>query len=143
MVLVLHDCWVKCQDLSREYDNNNNNNSERDNNNDSNDDNEFGGVVKSWSREEDLKRLLTANASPRRRCIDGVRINNNNNNGCFHEAAMTDPPIEKGGHELSLPYLLRVIYQDDINNSSSNNSSNNNTGDALPRFILILREPGE
>ena len=77
------------------------------------------------SKEEDDKRRLSASASPRRRCIDGVDGDEEASPGCIARARAVDPTEENGGDFLSLPHLIRAAY-----------------GTASPKFILILREPG-
>lgn len=76
------------------------------------------------SEAEDDARRRTARASPRRRCIDGVE-GDERALGCAGEASAKDPPEELGGHGLALPHLMRAAY-----------------GDAEPKFIVIVREPG-
>ena len=111
-------CWKKCQKLSAEY--------ERAKE-DAEEEAGANGRLRPTS-EEDAKRRGTAKASPRRRCVDGVRDDEENYPGCIGMANAEDPFEERGGHGLSLPHLMSAVYE---------------KSRTAPKFIVILREPGE
>ena len=108
-------CWKKCQKLSAEY-------TPKDA------DADADARLRPTS-EEDAKRRGTARASPRRKCIDGVRDDEENYPGCIGLANAKDPFEERGGHGLSLPHLMSAVYGEKAQQT--------------PKFIVILREPGE
>ena len=106
-------CWKKCQKLSAEY----------------TPEDADGDARLRPTSEEDAKRRGTARASPRRKCIDGVRDDEENYPGCIGLANAEDPFEERGGHGLKLPHLMSAVYGE--------------KSQQTPKFIVILREPGE
>ena len=75
----------------------------------------------------------------RRRCIDGdLEDQNEEPIGCGQQAMKNDPPSELGGHGMSVPHLMRHVYDFRDDNTIGSES----TASKL-RFILLLREPAE
>ena len=72
----------------------------------------------------------------RRRCIDGdLEEQTKEPIGCGRQATMNDPPSEMGGHGMSVPHLMRMIYE--IGGTETKCAAKK------LKFILLLREPAE
>ena len=75
----------------------------------------------------------------RRRCIDGdLEDQNAEPIGCGRQAMKNDPPSELGGHGMSVPHLMRYVY--DIRDE---NARGDESMASKLKFILLLREPAE